>query len=231
MVSSMIPKKIHRVIPDKTKTTKLMDICWEASKFYNQDYEHITHDDNDVYEEINSLLLEDIPGAIKADIIRYFVLYSFGGIYIDSDFETYRSFDPLLNNSCFAAYEVQNILGQAVMGCEKGNTLMLDGLNILSYVIKNKLMDNNHMVYDKPFNRLIAPGPYSITKAMLLEESVTKLQSKAFYPFIPWDINKPYSEEFKNDPEIYGIHWFVKSWGPRSWTLPRHIEEYNKTIK
>jgi hypothetical protein len=66
---------------------------------------------------------------------------------------------------------------------------------------------------------------------MISEESVNKFVSKTFYPYIPWDPNKQYSENFKNDPEIYGIHWYVKSWGNRSWTLPNHIEEYNRIIQ
>ena len=38
---------------------------------------------------------------LKSDILRYFVIYEFGGVYLDMDFKAYAPLDPLLKNySC-----------------------------------------------------------------------------------------------------------------------------------
>ena len=40
--------------------------------------------------------------AFAADYIRFYALYNYGGIYLDSDVEVLRSFDPLLDLPYFA---------------------------------------------------------------------------------------------------------------------------------
>lgn len=225
----MIPKIIHRIIP--RQTTELMDICWEVAKFHHKDWEHVTHYDDGQYDEINDLLKKNIPGAIKADLIRYVILRDFGGVYIDSDFQAYRSLEPLLNNKVFVGYESPPIINQAVIGSIANHKSISLGLDILKHVIRNDLMDSEFLVYDDVLNIKIAPGPYSATKAMTNDSDVLKLNQKAFYPYIPWNSHRPYSESFKDDPEIYGIHWFVKSWGKKHWTLPDHISKLSESKK
>ena len=44
----------------------------------------------------------------KWDMIRYFILYHYGGMYADADYECLESFDPLLensNNGCYLSAE------------------------------------------------------------------------------------------------------------------------------
>ena len=42
----------------------------------------------------------------RADVIRYFILYTYGGLYVDLDFECFKPVDPLLaDNVCVLATE------------------------------------------------------------------------------------------------------------------------------
>ena len=49
--------------------------------------------------------LEENRWAFAADAVRLYAVYSEGGIYLDSDVEALRSFDPLTNRPYFFGYE------------------------------------------------------------------------------------------------------------------------------
>lgn len=48
---------------------------------------------------------EERKWAFASDYIRLWALYHYGGIYLDSDVYTFKSFDPLLENRAFSAIE------------------------------------------------------------------------------------------------------------------------------
>ena len=57
--------------------------------------------------------------AYAADYIRFWTLYNYGGIYLDSDVEVLKTFDDFLNHKSFFGFEYINIPEAAVMGAEK----------------------------------------------------------------------------------------------------------------
>ena len=98
----MFPKLIFQTwkTHDIPKEWESWHNSWEK---YNPDYEFVLHDD---YEN-RELVRKHFPGYLelydsfhaeiyRADIIRYFFLYKYGGIYADLDFECLRPFDSLL---------------------------------------------------------------------------------------------------------------------------------------
>ena len=58
--------------------------------------------------------------AFAADYIRFWSLYNYGGIYLDSDVEVLKSFDDFLGCRSFTGFEYLNIPEAAVVGAEKG---------------------------------------------------------------------------------------------------------------
>lgn len=58
--------------------------------------------------------------AFAADYIRFYALYHYGGIYLDSDVEVLKSFDPFLVHRSFIGFEYCSIPEAAVIGAEKG---------------------------------------------------------------------------------------------------------------
>jgi hypothetical protein len=61
--------------------------------------------------------------AYAADYIRLFAVYHYGGIYLDTDMEVIKSFDPLLDNEIMLADETpyQKTLEAACFGAVKGH--------------------------------------------------------------------------------------------------------------
>jgi mannosyltransferase OCH1-like enzyme len=93
-----IPKKIHLVwlgsqLPEKF--FKLKKIIYDL----NPDYEIFEWNDNNLPFELSNqkLFNESKNYAAKSDILRYELLYNFGGVYMDYDFLQVKKFDDLLN--------------------------------------------------------------------------------------------------------------------------------------
>lgn len=62
--------------------------------------------------------------AHLSDMVRLLVLLRHGGIYVDTDVEIVRSFDPLLEASFLAGYMWECMLGTAVFGAEPGHPVV-----------------------------------------------------------------------------------------------------------
>ena len=92
-----IPKIIHQIwIGTKPAPTKLMD-TWKDK---NPDFTYIRWNEKEIKKRKLTLNcsnrineIEEING--KADIIRWEILYEYGGIYIDLDYICNKSFDDL----------------------------------------------------------------------------------------------------------------------------------------
>lgn len=119
----MIPKIIHLCWlsgdPYPTKISKCLS-SWEKQL---PDYKVMLWDTNRF--DLNSSVwvrqaFEKKKYAFAADYIRFFALYHFGGIYLDSDVEVLRSFDDLLDLPYFIGAEKAQTPEAAIMGAEKG---------------------------------------------------------------------------------------------------------------
>lgn len=58
--------------------------------------------------------------AFVSDYVRINALYKYGGIYLDTDVEVLKSFNPFLTETGFLGFENRTTVGTAVMACEKG---------------------------------------------------------------------------------------------------------------
>jgi mannosyltransferase OCH1-like enzyme len=79
--------------------------------------------------------MKDLPG--KADILRYEILFSEGGFYIDADTECVNPLDDFfVNNDSFACWENETtragLVTNAFLGTTKNNVLMESLLNTIS---------------------------------------------------------------------------------------------------
>jgi len=107
-----IPKIIHQLwIGDKPRPSKLMD-TWRDK---NPDFEYICWNEEEMQKrkfifkcqkKINEI--EEING--KADIMRWEILYEYGGVFIDADSICVEPIDEeLLSKKCFAGWEQEQV--------------------------------------------------------------------------------------------------------------------------
>lgn len=135
----MIPKTIHycwfsgdehpalvkRCLDSWRKVLPEYEIkCWDGASF---DFDSVPY----VRE---AMALKKY--AFAADYVRLYALYTEGGIYLDSDVEVVKSFDPYMHHSFFTGTEPYIIEGQeyfdveaAIIGSVKGHPYLKEVLD------------------------------------------------------------------------------------------------------
>lgn len=119
----MIPKKIHLCWLSGDPYPAKIAKCLDSWKRHLPDYEVVLWDTKRFDMEAVPWVKEAFEAkkyAFAADYIRFYALYHHGGIYLDSDVEVLRSFDPLLELPYFAGAETAGTIEAAVLGAEKG---------------------------------------------------------------------------------------------------------------
>ena len=70
-----------------------------------------------------------MPFAFVSDFVRVNALYNYGGIYLDTDVEVFKSLDEFLEEPAFTGFECDFYPVCATMGAEKGNPLIKELLD------------------------------------------------------------------------------------------------------
>ena len=120
----MIPKIIHYCWFGGGELTPLAKECIEAWHEALPEYKIIEWNENnfDFAEcEFAVKAYESKKWAFVADYFRAWVLYNYGGIYLDTDVKVLKSFDPFLEDKFFIGFETIDILEADTIGCEKGH--------------------------------------------------------------------------------------------------------------
>jgi mannosyltransferase OCH1-like enzyme len=123
-------------------------------KSLNPRFQYFLFDDNDCFEFIKNNFDKDIlnaynsliPGAYKADLWRYCILYIKGGIYLDIKYRPLDNFRfiNLTEDEHFVLDNDGNGIYNAVMVCKPGNELLLKAIhNIVENVKNNSYLYSN----------------------------------------------------------------------------------------
>ena len=130
-----IPKIMHQVwlecpFPEKYKV--LTDI-WKTK---HPDWTFLLWTEKEIEEFglVNKWMYNNMKNpSAKSDVVRYEVAYSYGGVYVDTDFYCCKNFDELLYLDFFAgivgSYDgrlipVETCTVPGIFGCSQGNKLI-----------------------------------------------------------------------------------------------------------
>lgn len=127
----MIPKKIHLLWFSKEKKSRFIRRCIKSWEKTMPDYE-IRVWDGDSFDFNSVPFVKQAYDAKKwafvSDYIRLYALYTEGGVYLDSDVKTFKSFDEFLNEDMFIGLELLGPeiieLEAAIMGAEAGHPFL-----------------------------------------------------------------------------------------------------------
>ena len=215
----MIPKIIHLCWlsgdPYPAKIVKCMK-SWER---YLPDYEVVLWDtkrfDLDSSRWVKQAY-EKKKYAFAADYIRFYALYHYGGIYLDSDVEVLKTFDDLLNLPYFMGAEKAGTPEAAIMGAEKGCDWIkqcLDYYENRSFVKDDGSFDirklpeimNEQIKILKPLRTLSIEESKKIRDLNMGKEVL--LFNDAYFSPKVFD-----SREVEITPYTYAIHHYQNSW-------------------
>ena len=156
---SEIPKVIYQTWTTKDLPPKMAE-CVDRLKKSNPDFKYELYDNSGCREFIKNEFDKDvldaydnlIPGAFKADLWRYCVLYKRGGFYVDIKFqcEPGFSFDPKQPNFYVREYNhkgtglYDHIVYTGVIGSRPNNPIFMKCIRQIVENVKNKYYGPEH---------------------------------------------------------------------------------------
>lgn len=205
----MIPKKIHYCWFGKGQKSELILKCIASWRKHLPDYEIVEWNEDNF--DLNSNLYvkqayESRKWAFVTDYVRLWVLYSYGGVYVDSDVEVFKSLDDLLVHEAFTGFE-KTYAGElspitATMGSTAGHIWIK---KLLDFYI-----DVSFINPDGTLN--LTTNTITITNIMVQEYG---LRIDDSYQILPNDLHIYPSSYLCNESlKSYTVHHFGGSWKP-----------------
>ena len=149
--NNIIPLNIYQTWHTKNLPPKMLDNI-NKIKLNNPAFKHYLYDDNDcrkfIQENYNNDVLNAfdnlIPGAYKADLWRYCILYKYGGIYLDIKYKPHNKFKFInLTEKEHFVFDIDNeSIYNALMVSLPNNQELLTAINSIVYNVKNKFYGN-----------------------------------------------------------------------------------------
>lgn len=114
----MIPKIIHYIWLGGKPLPKIAEKCMASWKKYCPDYEIKRWDETNLNISQYQYAKDAYDAkkyAFASDVMRFDVLYKYGGVYVDIDVEILKPIEDLLNNSSFTGFETSSLLNPGLI--------------------------------------------------------------------------------------------------------------------
>ena len=225
----MIPKRIHYCWFGRNEKPELAVKCIESWKKYLPDYEIKEWNEDNFDVSMNTYVkqaYETRKYAFVTDYVRLYALYNEGGVYMDTDVEVLKSYDPFLSHNAFSGFENNGYVPTGMMAAEKGSLWakeLLDDYNDRSFINTDGSLDlttNTATITD-----------YMIRKGLIRNNTFQDFPGLCtMYPseyFCPKDHA---TGEIKITSNTVCIHHFAGSWLELSWSRKMlHKMKYKMT--
>lgn len=207
-----IPKKIHYCWLGRNPKPKSVLKCIESWKKYCPDYEIIewNEDNLDISSHLYSKQAYDAKAwAFATDYFRLWIVYTYGGIYLDTDVQIIRSLDPLLKNKAYMGFEnTQQINSGLGFGAEAGSRFLYEQMKVYdTLVFRNE---------DGTLNRRPAPEYLTeVAAAYGLTDDTGKPQTVLDAICYPRDFFSPkdyFTGRTRITGNTYTIHHYDSTW-------------------
>lgn len=224
-----IPHRIHQIwlgseLPKRyyewQKTWIDRNPGWEYKLWMDADVDSLKLKNSHLFYSLKN------QGA-RSDILRYEILYNYGGVYADTDFECFRSFDDITHSCNFFAgiphcRKDGPLINNALIGSAPQNSIIANCISNISLKLDEK----------DPNSIMEITGPSLLTDSVLQalkagESDILILPASFFFPF-PGHLRniRTMSQARKYiEPETYAIHYWEVSWSRESRSLTQRIKD------
>lgn len=213
-----IPKIIHYCWLGGNPKPESVLRCIDSWRKFCPDYEIREWNESNLDINMNEYTRQAYEArawGFVPDYLRLWIVYTHGGIYLDTDVQVVRSFDPLLSHTAFAGFEQGTAdqdgayvnFGQG-FGAEAGNSVIREHMELY-----NDLLFRNP---DGTYNRLASPHyTTDVLTARGLDRRQNTIQNLPDITVYPADRFCPKSFStgmVKKTRDTYSIHQFDGSW-------------------
>lgn len=217
----MIPKIIHYCWFGRNPLPPLALKCINSWNKYFPDYIIKEWNEDNFDVNIVSYTAEayrEKKYAFVSDYARFWILYTYGGVYFDTDVEVIKNMDDLIEHGPFMGCENDVESGTIVsglgLGCNPGLGL---GCNpgLLFYKEMLNLYSNLHFIKNGQI-QLKTVVEYTtekmVTHGLKNTNEIQYVTGIYIYPreyFCPINL---VTQKLEITPRTYSIHWYVGSW-------------------
>lgn len=227
----MIPKIIHYCWFGRGEMPELVLGCIDSWKKFLPSYEmRLCTEDNFDVSTAPRYVQEAYAAkkyAFVSDYVRLWALEREGGVYLDTDVEVLRSFDPLLSDIAFIGLEESKALlpGTCVMGCEAHCEWVKDMLTTYDnarFIREDGTMDMTTNV-QRLGKRMVEGGLLHERKIQYLPQWELRVYTHDYFSPITS------TRVMRKSKNTYCIHRFAGTWvdgkktGIRDWWIVREL--------
>jgi mannosyltransferase OCH1-like enzyme len=198
----MIPKLIHMWWDSEgpPMPQRIVDYAatwyrpgWEVRLWGDDAYTHIPPD-------VKAWWWDRGTSSHRSNIVRYWLLREYGGVWVDMDFASQKDIWPLIRHTtAFCAWVAPGLANTAIMGCTQGHPWIV------------RLTDG----FDNYMRRLKRINPHETgpgyISAMPLHD-VTVLEKDTVYPYL-WTEMERAGEKFR---KAWAVHHWSEMWLDKS---------------
>lgn len=220
-----IPKIIHYCWFGNNKKPEVVKKCIDSWKKYCPNYEIKEWNESNFDISINQYTEQAYKlkkYAFVTDFARLWIVYNYGGIYLDTDVELIKNIDEILNyDSFFASEDNIHISTGLGFGSKRNSELIKNMMNDymkLSFIDKSGNIDKTTC----PIRNTNTIENYLRTKVNFDSKKI--INKTCFFPkeyFCPLDYE---TKKMNITENTYSIHWFNGSWLTK-------FEKFKKCIK
>ena len=223
----VIPRHIYQTWHTKDNLPEKMRECITTLQKQNPEFIHHLFDDDDCREFIKDNYSAElvnaydslIPGAYKADLWRYCILYKKGGVYMDIKYKC--ADDVKLIDMVDKEYYVEDRpsggtrgVYNAVMICKKGDPKLLKAINTIVFNVRQRYYGESSLSPTGPglLGKIFTDDEFRDIPLKHIAENITivnKADNKVLFVSFPeyreeqLKIKKPHYSELWDKKQIY----------------------------
>lgn len=208
MVNNKIPKVIHYFWFGKKDLPDIFDKCFKSWKEHCPDYEIKLWTEENF--DVNIIpyckhAYQKKKYAYVSDYARLYILYTYGGIYLDIDVEMLKNIDNLLKNECFMGFEERNKVAPGlILASVKGNKNIKNIMNI--YENFKKFPNKKHDICK------ITTKYLKEHKNLKNSDKIQQLDGITIYPKDYFCASDWITNEINITENTYCLHHYSGSW-------------------
>lgn len=201
----MIPKRIIFCWFGGKEKPENIQNCINSWKQHMPNWEYLEINENNFdvnYNDYVKSAYENKKWAFVSDVSRLWALYTFGGVYMDTDVMVYQPLDKFLKHDFFTGFEQPHYPVTATIGAKKGNELIKEMLDVYD----NKVFETHENWYEYETNTMIMSdiiGKYFDRDKMEYQEK----DNMAIYP------RETFCRHEEMADNVYTQHLMLGSWG------------------
>ncbi len=224
----MIPKIIHYCWFGRKQKPELVKLCIQSWIKICPDYKVIEWNEDNFDLSINEYIQEAYTAekwAFVTDFVRLYVLYKYGGIYMDTDIELIKNLEDFLMEDAFMGYETKETISTSLIGAVKGNDWIRHCLSY--YEGRHFFLPVGNI--DKTTNVQVISAEITKYFDVHLKGDLMKLTNLTLYPKDFFCPKNALSGRIQVTDNTYAIHYFDGSWlADEEKEKKRRLEKYRK---